>query len=56
MKLLQAKETFEPLYKKGDRFKFLSRSLDKDLLPIRAFHLKSRKIYAFEEHELEEMK
>ena len=47
-----AKETFPPLYSKGDKFKILDVTSDKDMLPILAKRLKNKKVYGFEYGEL----
>jgi hypothetical protein len=51
----KAKKTFEPLYEAGDMFIIIERFEDKDLLPIRARHLRTGMAYGFEENELEEV-
>ena len=42
-----AKEGFEPLYRKGDKFKIIKFNKDKDLLPIEALHLRTGNVYGF---------
>jgi len=49
----QVKENFMPLYMKGDKFKIIKINKDINLMPIEAMRLKNRKIYGFEEGELE---
>ena len=52
-KMVKAKETFEPLYKKGDKFKIIKRNKEDGLMPIEAMRIKDKEIYGFEENELE---
>ena len=54
--LFRAKESFDPLYIKGDWFRILKINSDKDRMPIEALHLYSRCVFGFEEGELEEAK
>lgn len=55
-KIFKAKESFYPLYKKGDKFKIIKLNNDPDLTPIEALHLKSKEVYGFVESELEDEK
>ena len=49
----KAKFDFKPLFRKGDTFKIIKRNKDPNLMPIEALHLRSKKVYGFEEGELE---
>jgi len=53
MKMLKAKESFKPLYSKGDLFKIVKRNTDPELVAIEAMRMKDGWIYGFEEGELE---
>ena len=55
-KLFRAKETFEPLYYKGDLFKIIKVNTNHDLMELECVRLKDGKIYGFEKNEIEEMK
>ena len=55
-KLFRAKETFEPLYHKGDLFKIIRVNTNPDLMELEGIRLKDGKIYGFEKSELEEVK
>ena len=55
-KILIAKDSCEPLYRRGDRFIITKRNADIRLMPIEAMRLKDKQIYGFEEEELEEKK
>lgn len=50
--IVRAKETFDPLYSRGDKFKIIKINKDPDLMSIEARMLKSGAIYGFEEGEL----
>ena len=50
---MKVKETFEPLYKKGDKFKIVKRNKEEGLMPIEAKRIKDGEIYGFEIDELE---
>ena len=52
MRIYKAKETFEPLYYKGDKFIIVKRNTDENLMPVEAKHLRSGRIYGFEVGEL----
>ena len=47
-----AKESFSPLYMKGDKFKIIKLNTDYNLKPIEALRIKDGRIYGFEEGEL----
>jgi predicted nucleic acid-binding protein len=51
-----AKETFDKLYRKGDKFKILDIVNNVNLISIKAMRLKDREIYYFEEDELDDGK
>jgi len=51
----KAKESFSPLYRKGDIFIIIKRNTDKNLTPIEARRLKDGNVYGFREGELEEV-
>jgi hypothetical protein len=55
-KLFKAKETFEPLFNKGDLFKIIKTNADPNLMELECMRLKDGKIYGFEKDELEEVK
>lgn len=48
----RAKESFSPLFLKGDEFKIVQLNDDYNLKPIEAVKIKSGEIYGFEEGEL----
>lgn len=48
----KAKESFYPLYQKGDEFIIVDLTDEPNLLPIAARHLKSKEIYYFNLEEL----
>jgi len=50
---MKVKESFIPLYRKGDKFKIIKRNSDKDLISIEAMRLKDKQIYGVEMEELE---
>jgi len=50
---MKAKDTFKPLYFKGDKFKIIKRNTEEGVAPIEAMRLKDKEIYGFEEGELE---
>lgn len=50
--ILITKESFLPLFLKGDKFKIIQLNEDYNLKPIEAMRLKDKKIYGFEEGEL----
>lgn len=52
MKVKSAREGFEPLYKRGDKFIIVKLNSDPNLTPIEAKHLRSGRIYGFNEGEL----
>ena len=56
MKIYISKITFEPLFKKGDKFIIVNRNTDENLMPVEALKIKSKRIYGFEINELEELK
>jgi len=55
-KLFRAKETFEPLYNKGDLFKIIRINTYPNLMELECVRLKDGEIYGFEKNELEEVK
>jgi hypothetical protein len=56
-KIYSAKEDFEPLFRKRDKFKIIELIEDtKHFLPIVAMSLKNGDIFGFEENELEEIR
>ena len=52
VKILRAKESFEPLWRKGDEFVIVKRNTNPDLTEIEAKKLRSGRIYGFSEGEL----
>lgn len=52
-KIKKAKQSFYPLFRKGDEFKIVGENNSSFLMPIEAMHLKSGEVYGFEEWELE---
>ena len=55
-KLFRAKETFEPIYYKGDLFKIIKVNTNPDLMELECVRLKDGEIYGFRKDELEEVK
>ena len=51
-----AKETFDKLYRRGDKFRILDIVNNVNLVSIKAMRLKDREIYYFEEEELDDGK
>lgn len=49
----KAKESFVPLYFKGDEFKIVKLNKDVNLVPVEAMRIKGGIIYGFGEDELE---
>ena len=52
----RAKEGCEPLYRKNDIFVIVKRNSEDGIAPIEAMRLKDKKIYGFDEDELEEIR
>ena len=52
-KISYAKESFEPLFRKGDKFIIVRRNNNPQLMPVEARHLYTREVFGFEEGELE---
>lgn len=46
------KESFFPLYRKGDKFKIIKINNNPDLMPVEAVDLRSRVVYGFTEEEI----
>ncbi|MGV8152042.1 MAG: hypothetical protein ACP5OG_03100 [Candidatus Nanoarchaeia archaeon] len=55
-KLFRAKETFEPLYQKGNLFRIIQVNSHPNLMELECVRLKDGKKYGFERNELEEVK
>jgi len=52
--IVKPKESFYPLYNKKDFFKVIKINTEEGRMPIEAMKLKDKKIYGFDEGELEE--
>ena len=51
--IVRVKEGMGNLYRSGDEFRILQITNNSELVPIKALHLRSNKIYYFEEEDLE---
>lgn len=52
--IVKTKEGMMPLYRKDDEFKIIRLNKEEGLIPIEARHLKSGRIYGFNEWEFKE--
>lgn len=51
--IFRAKESFPPIYKKGDKFKIIKFNKNSNLMDVEAVRLKDGEVYGFSKEEIE---